>query len=275
MNKMNREKLFRYSIRTICCVIDSVNSATGETVKLRIRSFINLLANDPFFGPVFGTVFGLKIRYPLRMTTDDLYPSLDMPEDPVAQIIFILNLMYDSTNNPSRSIFDPIFKIYGSGQETVDFIEHVIRFPLQLLKVRLLQLTAFSWEEIRGNIYEILFPKYSFRFLTPESLPQQDCLSRERILFYFRKAHIGKETVLALSDDIDTYIKNHNRYDPDLFFIKEFLARIVRHGGRPALSAVLCACTNPLLIPYILEADPVSAPLKKRGPKPKSAAAKS
>lgn len=275
MDKMSNEKLFRYNIRTICCVIDSVNSATGETVKLRVQSFINLLNNDPFLGPVFNSVFRLSIRYPLRMKTDDLYPSIDMPEDPVAQIIFVLNLMHECTKHPPRSVFDIIFKLYGSGQETVDFIDHVFKAPLLLLKVRLLHLTAFSWNEIQENLPEILFPKYAFRFLTPETLPQEYCINKDRILFYFRKANIKADTIRTLSEDIDIYIKNHNTYNPDIFFIKEFLARIIKYGGRAALSAMLSACTNSILVPYILEADPATAPLRKRGPKPKSAVCKS
>lgn len=275
MIKMNNEKLFRYNIRTICCVIDSVNEATGETVKLRIHSFINLLDNDPFLGPAFNTVFRLNIRYPLRMKTDDLFPSIDMPEDPVAQIIFVLNLMHDSAKHPPRSVFDIIFKLYGSGHGTVDFINHVFKAPLLLLKVRLLYLTTFSWNEIRDNLPEILFPKYAFRFLTPESLPPEYCINKDRILLYFREANIEADTIRTLSKDIDLYIKNHNTYNPDIFFIKEFLARIIKYGGRAALSAMLSACTNSMLVPYILEADPATAPPKKRGPKPKSVMHKS
>lgn len=273
MNKMNDKDMFRYNVRTICCVIDSVNAATGETVRIRTKSFINLLENDPFLSPIFDHIFQLRPYYRLRMTTDDLYPSIDMPEEPVAQIIFVLNFMYDCAKRPSRSIFDLIFAIYGSGNETGDFIEHVLRAPLALLKARLLQLLAFSWEEIKDNLSEILFPNYVYRFLTPDSLPQEHCINMDRILFYFRKARIDKEKMSFLLKDIDLYIKNHNSYNPDIFFIKEFLSHVVRHGGRMALSAILCASSSSLIIPHILDADPAAATLRKRGRKPGKTAA--
>lgn len=270
---MNDKDMFRYSVRTICCVIDSVNTATGETVKIRIKSFINLLENDPFLSPVFMRIFKLRPYYRLRMSTDDLYPSIDMPGEPVAQIMFVLNFMYDCVKRPPRSIFDLIFEIYGSGNETRDFIEHVLHAPLLLFKARLLQLFAFSWDEIKDNLSEILFPNYAYRFLTPDSLPQEHCINMDRILFYFREARIDEEKTAFLLKDINLYIENHNSYHPDYFFIKEFLSHIVRHGGRKALSAILCASSSSLIIPYILDADPAAVVPRKRGRKPKDTTA--
>lgn len=269
MNKVNNKELFQYNIRTICTAIDSVNSATGETVKLRICSFVNLLIHDPFLGPTFTYIFTLSIRYPLQMKTDDLFPSIDMPQEPIAQIIFVLNLMYACTKDSFRSIFDTIFKIYGSGQKTTDFITHILSSPLKLLKDRLTQLSIFSWSTLQESLSEILFPNYAFEFLIPDSLPQELCLNKDRFLLYLKKAHFSAEEIEILSKDIDLYIKNHNSYKPDIFFIKAYLAEIAKYGGRTALSAILSTCTNSMLVRYILEADP-AVPVKKRGRKPNS-----
>ena len=77
---MNQESLFKYNIESICCVIDSLNHSTGETIKVRIHSFVNLLANDPFLGAAFRRIFELHPYFRLSMKIDDLFPSVDLPK---------------------------------------------------------------------------------------------------------------------------------------------------------------------------------------------------
>ena len=265
---MNRDSLVKYNIESICCVVDSLNRSTGETIKVRIHSFVNLLANDPFLGAAFRRIFELHPYFRLSMKIDDLFPSVDLPKDPIAQIIFVLNLMHDSVTRPHYSIFDLIFKMYGSGSGTSDFVRHVFCAPLELLKVRLRQLSLFTWEEIRHNASEILFPYESFRFLTPESLPEEEQINKDRILYRLQQAHVKPEEIELMAEDFDLFVSNHNSYRPDIFFIKGFLSRVVKHGGRPALSIIFDMCNNEILLPHIIDADPAVHPIRKRGRKP-------
>ena len=265
---MNQESLFKYNIESICCVIDSLNRSTGETIKVRIHSFVNLLANDPFLGAAFRGIFELRPYFRLSMKIDDLFPSIDLPEEPVAQIIFVLNLMHDSVTRPRYSIFDVIFKLYGSGNGTADFVRHVFREPLELLKVRLRELSLFPWAEIKRDTSEILFPSTAYRFLTPDSLPEEECINKDRILYRLQQAHLTKEEIASMDKDFDLFVSNHNSYRPDIFFVKGFLARLVKYGGRPALSVIFDLCNNTILLSHIVDADPAVHPVKKRGRKP-------
>ena len=158
--------------------------------------------------------------------------------------------------------------MYGSGSGTSDFVRHVFCAPLELLKVRLRQLSLFTWEEIRHNASEILFPYESFRFLTPESLPEEEQINKDRILYRLQQAHVKPEEIELMAEDFDLFVSNHNSYRPDIFFIKGFLSRVVKHGGRPALSIIFDMCNNEILLPHIIDADPAVHPIRKRGRKP-------
>lgn len=255
MKTMKKEILFKYNIRTICTVIDSINNATGETIKLRINSFINLLRDDPFLGPTFKTIFALNPFYRLSRKTNDLFPSIDLPNEPVAQIIFVINLMHFCSQDSRNSIFDFIFKLYGSGKYTSDFIKHVIEEPLKLLKTRLLNLDFFNWNEIESHISEILFPQHSFDYLTPHSLPDGSCIEKEKLVYLLKIFTSNKENINKIAVKLDEYVQNHNSYHPDIFFIQNFLSRVVKYGGREALSVIFNTCQNELIAPHILNAD--------------------